>query len=139
MTEQYEPELGQALFGQPHKEFAVSNLWEAALAAISDALARVMWNIDQKEYDSPFANTGSSFTDLPEFQVHAYSWDESVEQPFNFKWRDVEISWYKHAARGLSANQKLSSELASEMLDDCLSALSRFEGDAMRARGLYWP
>lgn len=34
----YEPEIGQALFGQPHREFAASNLLDAALRSISREL-----------------------------------------------------------------------------------------------------
>lgn len=137
--DEYVPEIGQAVFGQPFKQYPVSNIWEAALACLRDRLDIAMWNINQKEYETPFGNTGSVFSDLPEFQVHAYSWDESIEQPFNFRWREVEISWYKHAGRGLSANQRLTPEQASHMLDECLEAIRRFEGVAMRAKGIYWP
>jgi hypothetical protein len=115
----FQPELGQALFGQPHQEHEVPDIWDAALCFIRDELERVMWNVRQKEYASPFANAGERF-DCPTFSVHAYSWDESKEQPWNFKWRDVEISWYKYLGRGMSANRLLSPELAAEMLAECL-------------------
>lgn len=128
MTE-YQPELGQMCFGQPFKRFAGSELLEAALRSISNELDRVMWNIEQKEYASPFDNSGNvpGFV-CPTFSAHAYSWGDE-EQPYNFKWRDVEISWYKWSGRGLSVNQNLTPEKIAEMLGDCLGAVRQYEKD----------
>jgi hypothetical protein len=122
----YQPELGQMLFGQPHKEHAVSNLVDAALCRIRDELDRVMCNVHQEEYASPFSNTGNSFK-CDTFEVEAYSWNDEVEQPYNFKWRGVEISWYKYLGRGMSANTNITPTVASEMLDDCLKAAAAWE------------
>lgn len=126
MGEIYEPELGQMIFGQPHKRFAVSEIVIAALAAIDTELSRVMWNIEQREYASPFGNTGNEFQ-CPEFKVEAYSWNDDYEQPFNFKWRDLEISWYKWFGRGTSSNVEITPDRASEMLDSCLAAVRAYE------------
>jgi len=123
----YIPEIGQAVFGQPYKEYAVPIIWHAALSFLDEELRRVMWNIYQEEYDSPFVNTGASFNGCKEFLVNAYSWDSEEEQPFNFKWRDIEISWYKYLGRGMSSNIPLTAELASEMLEDCIRAVEEFE------------
>lgn len=126
MTESaYQPELGQMCFGQPWKEHQTSELVRAALSRIGDELDRVMWNIHQEEYSGPFGNTGESFV-CDTFAVHAYSWSDD-QQPFNFKWRDVEISWYKYMGRGMSSNKPLTPDLISEMLDDCLAAAQRYE------------
>lgn len=125
MSQHYQPELGQAVFGQPYKEFAGSELLEAALHSISNELERAFWNISQKEYDSPFYNTGNQF-DCATFSAHAYSWGDD-DQPWNFKWQDVEISWYKHCGRGLSVNQDIKPDRISEMLDDCLRAVRDYE------------
>jgi hypothetical protein len=126
--ENFEPELGQMIFGQPYKAFPVSDLTIAALSSINDELSRVMWNIEQKEYSSPFLNSGGGF-ECPEFKVEAYSWDDSYEQPYNFKWRDIEISWYKWFGRGASANMKISPERAGEMLTACLAAVRKLDND----------
>ncbi len=123
----YEPELGQALFGQPHKEHKASALLIAALVAIEDELSRIMWNIHQEEYESPFSNTGNSFREIEEFQVEAYSWNDEYEQPWNFKWRGIEVSWYKYSGRGASVNREMQPRLVAEMLDACLAALFEYE------------
>jgi len=124
---QYISEIGQAVFGQPHKEYTVPIIWHAALSFLDEELRRVMWNIYQYEYDSPFANTGASFAKCEEFLVYAYSWDSDEEQPFNFKWRDIEISWYKYLGRGMSSNVPLTAELASEMLEECVRTVNDYE------------
>lgn len=114
------------IFGQPHKEHATSNLVEAALQRISYELDRVMWNVNQEQYSSPFSNTGNSFK-CETFEVEAYSWNDEVEQPYNFKWRGVEISWYKYLGRGMSANMDIPPALVSEMLDACIKAAAAWE------------
>jgi len=123
---EYEPELGQAVFGQPYKEYEISNLLYAALQRIDTELDRVMGNVTQKEYHSPFANSGNDFK-CDAFEVHAYSWDETIEQEYNFKWRDIEISWYKYLGRGMSVNRVMSNDYIAQMLDDCLLALENYE------------
>jgi hypothetical protein len=128
---QFEPELGQMVFGQPFKQYEGSELLDAALRAISNELDRVMWNIEQEEYSSPFDNTGNQF-ECDTFKAHAYSWNDEEDQPWNFKWRDVEVSWYKWSGRGLSTNKPLAPDLISEMLDDCLAAVRRHEKEHKR-------
>jgi hypothetical protein len=120
----YEPEMGQMCFGQPSQRYAGSELLSAALQAINDRLDMVMWNKNQEEYPSPFINSGNveGFKNGT-FEAHAYSWDEDVEQPFNFKWRDIEVSWYKHARRGLSVNRLVLPDEIAVMLQECLDSL----------------
>lgn len=123
---EFQPEIGQALFGQPHQMHTVPDIWDAALCYLRESLDRVMWNREQREYASPFCNTGNSF-ECPTFKVDAYDWDDERKQPFNFKWRHVEISWYKYLGRGMSANVKLSPDLAAQMLAECLPAVSELD------------
>ena len=127
MTENFIPELGQMFFGQPWKRFTVPPIMEAVLSAISDELSRVMSNIDQQDYDTPFSNTGASFS-CPTFTAVAYSWSDE-EQPYNFKHHKsgLEISWYKWFGRGASANMDISPNFSSEILEDCLAAILRIE------------
>ena len=63
----------------------VPNYVQAAFTKIDEQLSRVMWNIYQKEYDSPFSNTGEKFKN-DVFEVEAYSWDDEYNQEYNFKW-----------------------------------------------------
>ena len=122
----YEPELGQMAFGQPWKQYAASELLIAALEAISTRLDLVMGNVQRKEYATPFGNTANKFT-CDKFEVEAYSWNEEYEQPFNFKWRDIEVSWYKYLGRGTTVNRDIKNDEIALMLDDCFEALRRYQ------------
>jgi len=133
---QYEPELGQALFGQPYKEFEVPLYVEAALTVIDQELDRIMWNETQRRWSSPFGNTGNYFKN-DTFHVIAYSWSDD-EQPYNFKWCDVEISWYKYIGRGMSMNIELSPERCATMLDECMKSLTERDKEYQR-KSIYYP
>jgi hypothetical protein len=118
----YIPELGQASFGQPPKEFECPEYVVALLEKIESLLSKVMWNLKQKEYDSPFSNTGNKFKNKT-FKVEAYNWNESITQKYNFKWEDVEISWYKYLGRGSSINQKITKTKAIRMFNECIKSI----------------
>lgn len=113
MSEQYEPELGQMLFGQPCGDKKVS--WELECAI--DALAHAFSAIHKK--DSPFSNTGARYA-WPSFRVHAYSWNDDEHQQFNFMCKDVRVSWYKHSKRGLSCNICPNGDELRQMLTQCM-------------------
>jgi len=73
---------------------------------ISREWDRVMWNINQKEIPSPFENTATTWK-CDTFEIEAYSWNEDYDQPYNFKYKDIEISWYKYFGRGMSVNKQV--------------------------------
>ena len=122
MSEDYEPELGQMAFGQPHQQFKVSPIVDAALGFIRERLEVALWNVHQREKQTPFANAGETFT-TDVFDAQAYSWADDA-QPYNFKWGAVEISWYKYLGRGMSANMKITPEMAEKMLIECVASIS---------------
>jgi hypothetical protein len=125
MSDNYIPEIGQALFGQPHKQYTVPPIMEAVLDKISEEYGRVYWNAMQQEYYTPLGNNGTQLiTDV--FEMHAYSWGDD-EQPYNFKWNGLEISWYKRASRGLSANMEITPSFANKCLEDCLARIQKME------------
>jgi hypothetical protein len=113
-------------FGQPFQQFNVPEIWVAALDAVNSEIERV-WGNTGKRDNGPMTNSGSRF-DCDVFSAHAYDWGDD-EQPWNFKWRDVRISWYKWAGRGMSANMHLTPDMASEMLNDCLAAVRALDVD----------
>ena len=107
-----------------------SNLLMAALSYIDDVLDNCMFNANGEEYESPFSDTGNSFK-CDTFEVRAYDWDwdareDSTPQPFNFKWRDIEVTWPKYVSRGPKTNRKVSPDEISEMLDECVEAICKY-------------
>ena len=131
----YTPELGQMIYGQPSQSYNCPEWLESYLWSIDRELSRVMWNIKQENYESPFANTGNEFKN-DVFEVNAYDWNETNEQKYNFKWRDVEISWYKYCGRGMSVNKKITHKQGENLLNECLRSLRDMESKHNKELGL---
>lgn len=123
----FTPEIGQMCFGQPWKEHEVPPILDAALEAIRAELQRVLWNLRQEGVD-PFGNSAGSFR-CPAFTVCAYSWNDELSQPYNFKHQKsgLMVSWYKYMGRGMSASAAVSPDMAADILQDCLVGLRAVE------------
>lgn len=114
---EYKPELGQLCFGQPSQNFDCPEYIEAAL----EYLANFFYNQELSD-ENPFRNTGYNWSnDI--FDVRAYDWNEEHIQSYNFKYKDIEISWYKYLGRGMSINRFVSEKECWEMLKNCIQSL----------------
>lgn len=127
MEEEKDLELGNLMFNTNiNQRYMCPDYVIALLKSIEQKMLVQYWNKFQKEMDSPFSNTAANFkNDI--FEVEAYSWDDDYEQPYNFKWKDVEISWYKYLGRDTTINQKIDSHKAIEMFDECIKSLDNFD------------
>lgn len=115
---EYQAEIGQAVFGQPHQRYDVPPAMETALDAL-----RCAFEVMNPELPSPFGNNGPPAAYRNDvFEAIPYDWSED-EQPYNFAWRDLRVSWYKYCGRGMSANMRVTRKLAEECLRACLSSL----------------
>lgn len=113
----FEPELGQFMFGQPSQWLSAPVHLGWALGCLMDA-----WDVARDE-DNPFGNFGTGFKGA-HIEVESYSWSDE-EQPYNLAWRDVRISWYKHARRGVSVNRSMTVlEIAQLLRDGMADVLS---------------
>ena len=74
-------------------------------------------------YDNPFDNTGNTFKN-DTFEVQAYNWDDNVEQEYNFKYKDIKVSWYKYLGRGVTINRDVTEQEAKDMLKNCIISLN---------------
>ena len=116
-------ELGNLMFNiNQNQQYSCPHYVIALLNEIANQLSRIMWNKNQKEYESPFGNTGNKFFNKV-FQVQAYDWNEDIEQQFNFKYKDIKISWYKYLGRDTTINKEITPEEATKMFDDCINSL----------------
>lgn len=105
------------------------------LRCIEEDWLRVMWNIHQEDYDAqnPFQNTGNTEGYKNDtFEVHAYDWgwdlsDNPRPQPTNFRWKDLEITWYKWCGRGVDTNRPTTHDELAQMLKECLASLREEE------------
>ncbi len=103
---------------EPEEIMRVPDHVEKALEDISEALARYL---KIEVADTPFYNSGATFKN-DTFEVQAYSWADD-DQPYNFKFDDVEITWYKHFRRGAYINVEIEQREASEMARECIDSL----------------
>lgn len=103
-------------------------LFIAILDYIRKEMNRLYWNKYQKEMESPFDNTGAAYANST-FSVRAYNWDDTEElnnEP-NFKYKDIEITWYKHSNRGVvvKAGHQITYEDLVIMVNDCVDSLRK--------------
>lgn len=113
-------------------------LFQAILDYIRKEMNRLYWNKYQQEMESPFDNTGAAYEN-DTFSVMAYYWgddDELIDKP-NFKYKDIEISWYKHSNRGMvvKAPHPITYEDLVIMVNDCIDSLRRDFNDSNDNRG----
>lgn len=111
----------------------------ALLSYIRDELDRLYWNKFQEEWDdNPFSNSGNveGFNNGT-FEVHAYDWkyglddeDDDDEQP-NFKYKDIEIIWYKYLGRGTRINREVYPEEVIDMFNKCMASLQNGWNDTI--------
>lgn len=121
-----EVELGNMIFNSNVNQYYQCPEYITSLLMGIEAKLRVKyWNKHQQEIDSPFDNTSSRYEN-DTFQVEAYNWNDEYEQPYNFKWKNIEISWYKYLGRDMTINQKITPQQAVEMFDDCIKSLDNF-------------
>lgn len=90
--------------------------------AALDCLQQIWYTL--REDDNPFGNTGAKFVG-DNCHIEAYSWNEDEEQPFNFKWNDWKVSWYKYNGRGNKCNRHLTRAELREMLWKCIGDIMR--------------
>lgn len=45
---------------------------------------------------------------------------------WNFKWKDIEVSWHPCLGHNMSINRKVSKEEIAELLEECLTELNNF-------------
>lgn len=139
-----ELELGNVLFNtNKNQSIECPKYIIALLRDIDRHIDMIMWNINQEHYDSPFQNTGNKFS-LGNFEIQAYSWDDEIEQEYNFIYRvdktkanmpDLKISWYKYLGRDTTINQEIDSNVMTDIYTDIIKQLDNFHQIEMNKKG----
>ena len=129
-------ELGNIMFNtNTNQIYECPRYIIALLREIERQLDRIMWNINQKHYESPFANTANSFA-LGNFEISAYNWNDDIQQEYNFIYKvdktkanmpDLKISWYKYLGRDTTINQEIDSNVMIQIFDDIIAQLLKYE------------
>lgn len=97
---------------------------EYIIALIKDLGQR----IEQITGSNPCDNTGEIF-ETETFVIEAFNWNEEIDQPYNFKYKDVEISWYKRLGRDTTINGNYSATQIIEMYNKCIEAIDKYEAE----------
>lgn len=94
------PELGQLCFGCPTGEYTCPSWVDALVRDILREIARVYWNVNQREWDQ-LTDPG-----IPGILFRPYYWgdDEAEAARPNLQHGNVEVRWYKHPMRSSSLN-----------------------------------
>lgn len=102
----------------------------AVLDAIDRELRRCYWNANQKEMESPFDNSGTSYSNRA-FSVRAYDWINDNGDNFVYPAHDLHVDWYKHAHRGVYVEvaDDWTMDMLADMLDDCVAAIREDFGE----------
>ena len=93
------------------------------LRGIETRLQIEHWNKYQEELDSPFDNSGAQYKN-DVFEVESYNWNDDYSQEYNFKWKDIKISWYKYLGRDTTINYPIKPEQAVEMFNECWGSIN---------------
>ncbi len=120
---QYKPELGQLCFGNPVGIYELPEYVAAYLDYIYYEIDRVYWNRFQKEREEHWN------PEIKEIEHREYYWGDEkkeAEKP-NFKFKDVEIRWYKHKGRGMSCNKELTTDEWKDWFNDCLKIIRTYD------------
>lgn len=96
----------------------------ALLEKLDKELRRVMWNVNQKVYDSPFSNSGNMY-EGDCFKVRSYDWDG--DKDINFEWKDMKFRWYKYLGRDTEVNGNWEAEKYIEMFNECLESICNID------------
>lgn len=103
----------------------------AVFDRIEAEMGRLYWNRFQKEFLSPFQNTGTFYKDGT-FEVNAYAWDEALNEAdsndkphFSYKDGEFAATWYKHSHRCLECvtPETLTPDYLAKMLSECLASM----------------
>lgn len=117
-------ELGNILFnGNINQRYECPEDIVECLKTLRNALNHYFKKQRKLDYDNPFDNTGNSFKN-DVFEVIAYSWNDECSTQYNFKYKDIEISWYKYIGRDTTINRQVTEDDRENMLFECLSSLS---------------
>ena len=125
-------ELGNLMFNTNRNQIYSCPDWVIALLFdINRKLKIVAWNVNHKDFDSPFENTGNRWAN-DVFEVQAYSWDDDEEQLYNFKCGDIEISWYKYLGRDTTINGEYEEATLINMYNKCIKSLRKLDSDEIK-------
>lgn len=100
----------------------------ALLGFIKRELERIYWNIHQEEVLDIFSLYMDDIGfEIKRFEWKPYNWNDDEVQDYNFKYKDIEISWYKYFGRDMTINKEISTKEAVDMFNDIINEVFSLE------------
>lgn len=115
----YQPELGQAFFGNPWGEYETPEYVDALLDTLVAEMERVHWNTKQQKLNEYVTHW------FGRAEMRSYFWGEDAEQAAlpNFAFDGVEIRWYKYRGRGQTSNVEMDPAGWVDWFNRCLAEI----------------
>lgn len=104
-------EIGNLIWntGNKNQKYECPLYITALLEFIKKELERMYWNKHQLEVDDIFNLTmEETELNIKSFEWEPYNWNDEEIQDYNFKYGDIEISWYKYFGRDMTINKEVS-------------------------------
>ena len=135
----FEPELGQMVSSKAFGEYECPQFFITLLGAISDEIDRITSNKNGRGIN-PANNEASEYINGT-FEMRSYYWGEcsrhetfdisceicQKEEAPNFKYKDLEVRWYKYLGRGTSCNKIINAQEGVDIFTDCMKSLETEE------------
>ena len=104
-----------------------------ALDLIREELDRLYWNKYHKEMNSPFDNSGETYSN-DTFTVKAYNWVDNNDGSPNFNYKNIfHVYWYKYSGRGVDVyyDEKYDFDIIflADIVNDCFEAMRKDFGE----------
>lgn len=116
-------ELGQMVFGNPVGEYECTDFIEALCESLFDEIDRIYWNKNQDTWDR------YKDPEFPGIEFRPYYWGEEEEEAAkpNFKYKEVEVRWYKYPFRSATVNVSMTEKQWKQWFDSCMKAIRKNE------------
>lgn len=89
-----------------------------------DKIADAMVETQPSGLGTPFDNNQKKFSNST-FSVQSHVSGEFI--PYNFKWKDIEVSWYIELGRLTTVNREVTNEEVNKLTYECLNSLKGIE------------
>lgn len=126
------PEAGQASCGKPRGGYEMPDYARALLLNLLDEIDRVYWNREQDQWEP------GEDPRIPGIVYRPFWWgkEDAPEAKLpNFEFEGVELRWYQHPGRGMSANRDMTPAEWCAWYSRCLAIIEAHDEEGRNSTG----
>lgn len=122
----FQPSLGQMVFGNRWGDHELSLIGHAAFFYLMDQIAMAVWNRDQQEWERREDPEIEGVTWRPHWWDDCNCKDATCRACLpNFECCGVALRWYKYPMRGMSADRQISPDEWARWLGEALEVVRK--------------